>query len=158
MDSVPNQIELEQAFEKSFEREPVSYSWGFFAYDDSPGAAGGGAGNFSWFETKEDMVGFLRRFPLLAHSSVATDLDRFTAAKEFMANSDVDDFDQKSVEKFNKLVVGIEQIQWLGQLNDLLSGETEFAEGMRKFFAGSTKILSKSQIPEFVVFLKNWGH
>ncbi len=66
---------LESEFEQSFGREPYSYSWGFFAYDDSSGAAGGGAGNFSWFDKKEELVRFLQKFPLLAHSLGTTDAD-----------------------------------------------------------------------------------
>jgi hypothetical protein len=40
----------------------------------------------------------------------------------------------------------------------LLSGETEFAKGMRTFFSKSSGNLTKSQIPEFGEFLRNWGH
>lgn len=148
---------LESEFEKSFEREPFSYSWGFFAYDDTHGAAGGGAGNFSWFDSKGELVSFLQKFPLLAHSLGTTDAELFEKAQGYLSTVTADTFDQKAVEEFNQIISGVEQIQWLGQFSDLLSGETEFAQGLRKFFSASSQPLSKIQIPEFAEFLRNWG-
>jgi len=158
MHDVPNHIELEQAFEKSFEREPTSYSWGFFAYDDAPGGIGGGSGNFSWFDSKQELVSFLGKYPLLAHSSHTLDTEQFSEAKNFLRSFTPETFDQKAVDQLNKMISGVEQIQWFGQLNDLLSGEAEFEKGMRKFFSGSSEKLAKSRIPEFAEFLRNWGH
>ena len=158
MHSIPNHAELEQAFETSFEKEPTSYSWGFFAYDDAPGGIGGGAGNFSWFDSKEELVSFLAKFPLLAHSSDTSDTERFVRAKNFLSSVTAENFDQKAVDELNTINSGVEQIQWIGQLSDLLSGETEFAEGMRKFFSDSSEKLAKSRIPEFAEFLRSWGH
>lgn len=149
---------LESEFEQSFGREPYSYSWGFFAYDDSPGAAGGGAGNFSWFDKKEELVRFLQKFPLLAHSLGTTDADLFEKAQRLLSTATAESFDQKKVDELNQIISGVEQIQWFGQFSDLLSGETEFAQGLRKFFSSSTNPLSKVQIPEFAEFLRNWGH
>lgn len=148
---------LETEFEQSFEREPSSYSWGFFAYDDTPGSAGGGAGNFSWFDKKEDLVRFLQKFPLLAHSLGTADAELFEKAKGFLSTVTAESFDQKKVDELNQIISGVEQIQWFGQFSDLLSGETEFAQGLRKFFSSSTNHLSKIQIPEFAEFLRNWG-
>jgi hypothetical protein len=158
MHEITKVAELEEAFEKSFEKEPASYTWGFFAYDDAPGDKGGGAGNFSWFDSKEELVNFLAKFPMLAHSSGSIDSDRFVEAKNLMASFTEDTFDQKAVDELNKINAGVEQIQWFGQLDDLLSGETEFAKGMRMFFAKTTDKLGKSEIPEFAEFLRKWGH
>lgn len=149
---------LETEFEQSFEREPYSYSWGFFAYDDTHGASGGGAGNFSWFDSKEELVRFLQKFPLVAHSLGATDAQLFEKAQRYLSTVTAESFDQKAVDEFNQIISGVEQIQWFGQFSDLLSGETEFAQGLRKFFSSSTQPLSKIQIPEFAEFLRNWGH
>ncbi len=148
---------LETEFEQSFEREPYSYSWGFFAYDDTPGASGGGAGNFSWFDKKEELVRFLQKFPLLAHSLGTTDVELFEKAQRYLSTVTTDSLDQKTVDEFNQIIKGVEQIQWFGQFSDLLSGETEFAQGLRKFYSSSTQPLTKIQIPEFAEFLRNWG-
>jgi hypothetical protein len=149
---------LEKEFEESFERELYSYSWGFFAYDDSSTNAGGGAGNFSWFDKKEGLVQFLQKFPLLAHSLGTPDAELFEKAKAFLSSVTAESLDQKVIDDLNQLLRGVEQIQWFGQLTDLLSGETEFAQGLRKFHSSSTLPLSKTQIPEFAEFLRNWGH
>jgi hypothetical protein len=148
---------LETEFEQSFEREPYSYSWGFFAYDDTPGASGGGAGNFSWFDKKEELVRFLQKFPLLAHSLGTTDVELFEKAQRYLSTVTTDSLDQKTVDEFNQIIKGVEQIKWFGQFSDLLSGETEFAQGLRKFYSSSTQPLTKIQIPEFAEFLRNWG-
>ena len=158
MHVVPNHAELEAAFENSFEKEPASSSWGFFAYDDAPGAVGGGAGNFSWFDSKNELFSFLTKYPLLAHSNAAPDTERFVKAKDYLAQLTVETLDQKAVNELNQLNAGIEQIQWFGQLNDLLSGDDEFAKGMRTFFSGSPELLLKTNIPEFAEFLRGWGH
>lgn len=158
MHAVPNHAELEQAFEKSFEKDPTSYSWGFFAYDDAPGVIGGGVGNFSWFDSKDELVSFLAKFPLLAHSSDSSDTELFVKAKNFLSSVAPENFDQKVVDELNKMISGVEQIQWFGQLDDLLSGETEFAEGLRKFFSQSSDKLANNRIPEFAEFLRGWGH
>lgn len=148
---------LETEFEQSFEREPYSYSWGFFAYDDTPGASGGGAGNFSWFDKKEELVRFLQKFPLLAHSLGTTDAELFEKAQRYLSTLNADSFNQNNIDEFNQIISGVEQIQWFGQFADLLSGESEFAQGLRKFFSSSTQPLQKIQIPEFAEFLRNWG-
>jgi hypothetical protein len=161
MNTETGQIELEAAFEKSFEREPTSYSWGFFAYDDAPGIVGGGAGNFSWFDSKNELLSFLVKFPLLAHSyetSATPDSEQFKRAKDFLSSFKAESFDQAAVDQLNKINSGVEQIQWFGQLNDLLCGDTEFAKGMRTFFSKSSEKLAKTEIPEFAEFLRNWGH
>ncbi len=158
MHVVPNHIELEKAFEDSFLKQPMSYSWGFFAYDDAPGGIGGGSGNFSWFDSKQELVSFLTKFPLLAHSSATPDMELFARAKEHLLRVTAETFDQRAVDELNVINSGVEQIQWFGQLEELLSGDGEFAEGLRAFFAGSSKQLSKTKIPEFVVFLRGWGH
>ncbi|MBC7997086.1 MAG: hypothetical protein IAF58_04045 [Leptolyngbya sp.] len=149
---------LEKEFEESFERELYSYSWGFFAYDDTSTKAGGGAGNFSWFDKKEGLVQFLQKFPLLAHSLGTADAELFEKAKDFLSSVTTDSLDQRVIDELNQLLRGVEQIQWFGQLSDLLSGETEFAQGLRKFYSSSTEPLSKTHIPEFAEFLRNWGH
>jgi hypothetical protein len=158
MHVVPDQIELEKAFENSFEKQPTSSSWGFFAYDDAPGGIGGGSGNFSWFDSKEELFSFLTKFPLLAHSTETADTERFEKATDFLSQSTAESFDQKAVNELNQINSGVEQIQWFGQLNDLLSGDDEFAKGMRSFFSGSSNQLSKTKIPEFAEFLRGWGH
>ncbi len=158
MSVAPSPIELELAFEQSFERQPTSSSWGFFAYDDAPGAVGGGAGNFSWFDSKEDLFEFLRKFPLLANSAESIGTERFEKASDLLAGTTAETLDQSVVNQLNAINSGVEQIQWLGQLNELLSGGGEFAEGMRKFFSGSSTPLSKTRIPEFAEFLRGWGH
>jgi len=94
---------------------------------------------------------------LLAHSLGTTDIELFEKAQGYLSTVTVDSFDQKVVDEFNKIISGVEQIQWFGQFSDLLSGETEFAQGLRKFFSSSTQPLSKIQIPEFAEFLRNWG-
>ncbi|HEY9733865.1 MAG TPA: hypothetical protein V6C89_18285 [Drouetiella sp.] len=158
MHELPKALELEQAFENSFEKEPTSYSWGFFAYDDGPDVVGGGPGNFSWFDSKEELVNFLVKFPMLAHSATTSNSEQFDKAKDIMLSVTPDTFDQAVVDKLNKAIAGVEQIQWFGQLNDILTGDTEFEMGLRKFFSGSSDKLTKSRIPEFAEFLRNWGH
>ena len=153
----PYPVELELAFEQSFERQPTSSSWGFFAYDDAP-AAGGGAGNFSWFNSKQDLFDFLRKYPLLANSAEGIDTERFEKASDVLAGTTTETLDQSVVNQLNAINSGVEQIQWFGQLNELLSGGGEFAEGMRKFFSGSSTPISKTRIPEFAEFLRGWGH
>lgn len=158
MHELPKPLELEQAFETSFEKEPTSQSWGFFAYDDSPDVVGGGPGNFSWFDSKQELVNFLLKFPMLLHSATTSNSEQFDQAKNIMLSVTAESFDQSVVDRLNKTNAGVEQIQWFGQLNDLLSGETEFAMGLRKFYSTSTDKLAKSRIPEFAEFLRNWGH
>lgn len=157
-DSIPYNVELETAFENSFEKQPNSSSWGFFAYDDTPGGAGGGAGNFSWFDSKKDLFEFLKKFPVLAHSAGEIDSERFQKATEHLSRVTAETFNQDAVNGLNQIIAGVEQIQWFGQLSDLLSGDGEFCEGMRKFFSGSTQQIFKTRIPEFAEFLRGWGH
>lgn len=149
---------LEKEFEESFERDLYSYSWGFFAYDDTATSAGGGAGNFSWFDKKEGLVQFVQKFPLLAHSLGTPDAVLFEKSKVFLSSVTAESLNQSVIDELNQLLRGVEQIQWFGQFSDLLSGETEFAQGLRKFYSSSTEPLSKTHIPEFAEFLRNWGH
>ncbi len=158
MHVVPNHAELEAAFEQSFEKQPASSSWGFFAYDDAPGGVGGGAGNFSWFDSKEELFDFLKKFPLLAHSLENSDTERIAKASDLLSRTTADTLDLSVIKELNIINSGVEQIQWFGQLNELLSGEGEFPEGMRTFFSGSSTQLSKTKIPEFAEFLRGWGH
>lgn len=75
-----------------------------------------------------------------------------------MAHVTIETLNQEVIDDLNKINAGVEQIQWFGKCEDLLSGDTEFASGLRKFYSGKTDKIAKSRIPEFAEFLRNWGH
>ena len=166
MQTIPSRRELEEAFEESCKRKPKLESWGMFACDDGPPGpcSGGGGGSFSWFDSQKELIDFIYRFPLLAHSGDGTPdaeiLALFSDVRKCLGKArESSRLDQETVDKINTLLTGIEQIRWFGQLKDLTAGQNEFAVELRESFSdeGDSGAINNAHLEEFIKFLSEWG-
>lgn len=163
MQTVPSKEEVTAAFKSSFEFQPSGESWGLFAYDDGPGGIGGGVGGFSWFESEQAVIEFIFSFPFLAHSGETEEVEivaEYESIRQCLTKSRYSGkLDQATIDDINKLLMGIEQIKWWGQLRDLTSGMSTFAIELRESFSDEDKQaeIKEAQLNDFIKFLREYG-
>lgn len=103
--------------------------WGFLYYGDASPAIGGGIFGFSWFPDKGRLLDYLANHLTFLHpgpsrldpgrvrreaqTHVATYLAGSTSESEFMNN-------------LNHSLRGFTQVEWMGSLEELLSGDSGF--------------------------------
>lgn len=152
--------------------EPTWRSWGFFAYDDGPPFCGGGTGFFCWYDSKEEMLETLHKHPFLFHSdreSSEEDEAEINLANsvrsvlEKMGKGSISDSD--ALEQLNKLLARIDQIEWWGSFEDLVTGDSEYAKHVRDSFGKlpksvdtSVPVAESKELNEFISVLQEWGH
>lgn len=120
--------------EAALSRIPTAESWGVCVSGDGPPTAGGVTRGFFWFETEDGLLSFVSRHvawldlqPVridvaLVHARVQLALTPFLDGREPV---------ERLPSALNPLLQGLTQIEWAGQLSDLLSGDGEYARSWR---------------------------
>jgi len=126
--------EADNAFAIASEHSPKSSSWGFFSYLDVPPAfCGSGMGGFSWFATKEEMLDFLEEaYPC---STRKDDEDKEAVCALVKEKRMLTSDDHMAVmELLNEELGGHLQMEWVGTLKDLHTGNHRYALYLRARF------------------------
>ena len=169
---VDNQEQAGAAFTHAAERTPSPQDWGFYAYGDAPSAIGGGVGAFCWFGTQVEMLEFIAEH-LAFVSPGPTDSD--SEAVAFRVRSIISQAHEAPPEELrtnlNEALRQYSQIDWWGQMQELLTGDTGFANRVRQSWqesildnADQYALVSDAVLPvlpdqmtEFCVFLSEYG-
>lgn len=161
---IPSEQEVQEAIQGSQQRKPSIDSWGLYACDDGTDEKGGGVGGFGWFDTQQELIEFIYSFPLFGKTgqsgsdpSMLFLYNEVRKRLEAARSSSV--LDRKTVDSINNLLTGIEQIKWRGQLQDLMTGDDQFAVDLRTmFWAGKQAAeIDNSVLNEFTEFLYALG-
>ena len=136
------------------ERDPRRAPWGYYCSDDHMF----GAGLFLWFKTKEGLLQFLAEHE--GADSEQHDQTTLRPAMRKVANQLLDRGVglENGRERFNALLKGHLDIEWVGQFDDLLSGESPFAQKLRAEFLDVAGAISPQDARDFIEFLRNYGH
>ena len=126
--------EAENAFAAAADHSPKSSSWGFFSYLDVPPAfCGSGMGGFSWFASKEAQLDFMEEaYPCSTRmDDEAKEAVCALVKEKRMLTTD----DHLAVmELLNEELAGHIQMEWVGTLNDLQTGNHRYALYLRARF------------------------
>ena len=140
---------------------------GFFSRGDAIGAVGGGMGAFLWFPSFSELYQFLANYFVVLspgrcdidHEKVFNDVARIVKELgEGKVNKET------AIQKINKAAQHFSQIEWIGELDDLIQGDGEFPKKVRESFfesredAGSVKEkIGKEHQKAFLEFLCEYG-
>ena len=167
-DDLEERIERAEASwqEVSSGAPPEDCEWGFFSYGDAPPAIGGGVGMFTWFPDRNSMLEFIEH-TLPYNPPGQSDLDpdeiaeNTAAVAEKLRLGTLGDLD--GLKELNEVLVTCSQLDWMGTVDDLLSGNHPYAVHVRQAFrddedeeaeGGPTK---EDEKEEFFEFLETWG-
>jgi hypothetical protein len=155
-------------------RPVVATDWGFFASMPPPS----GVGAFTWFRSREELVSFLQEHGpyMLAHAMDAmrpewgSDLERFRTS---VAQIGDEAFDTEHLRRVAKDTVDPEQqLDWVGSVQELVSGLGVFAQDMRLGYCEQSDdsdedsddseaaplSIPDSQVEEFFDYLEGHGY
>jgi hypothetical protein len=141
------------------ERDPRRSPWGFFCSDDHVF----GAGLFLWFKTREGLLQFLADHE--GADSEYHDKATLRPAMRKIANQILARRLglEKGGERFNAVLKGHLDIEWIGEFKELLSGDHPFARKMRAEFFNSEEgspahAIPAQEVADFIDLLRNYGH
>lgn len=140
--------------------------FGFFCYSDASAAIGGGVGMFTWFPDRISMLDFIAEtLPYCPPGQMGLDWGSVALGTEAIINEmklgSIDD--STGVQRLNSVLKTFSQIEWLGTLNELLSGDHPYATQVRMEFRDqedeqkSDKPIQIEEQESFFEFLAAWG-
>ena len=136
------------------QRDPSRAPWGYYCSDDHVF----GAGLFLWFKTKEELLQFLAEHE--GADSEHHDQATLRAGMRKIANQMIGDrlgF-EKGRQRFNALLKGHLDIEWMGHFAGLLSGDSPFGRKLRAEFLATEEPIPAENVPDFIELLRNYGH
>lgn len=117
--------------------------FGFYSYGDAPGGIGGGLGAFQWFTNEKEALDYIEQvLPFdppgpgsISPELVASEVQKITEKRLNSAGEDEYEM-QEFISDLNIALKRFSQIEWIGQFEDLTSGEaqTDFEKGVRETF------------------------
>lgn len=167
-DDLDERIERAEASwqEVSSGAPPDDCEWGFFSYGDAPPAIGGGVGMFTWFPDRNSMLEFIEHtLPYFPPGQSNLDFDEIAentaVVVEKIRLGAISDL--VGIKELNEVLVTCSQLNWMGTVNDLLTGNHPYAIEVRAAFRedGEEETgggpVSKDEKEDFFEFLESWG-
>jgi hypothetical protein len=175
--SAPQRIKRRQQLNKKalkkspairpFARNPQKYRFGVIMSDDAPAPIGGFYVPPMWFDSRREMILFLaKKLDSNGYGFTKKDTNRVELLrKRIITLADKTPHWPALIQKLNRLLAHIAQIEWVGSFDDLCNGRNTLAEKTAseivKAFCEVKKINVRT-IPdemrkEFTGFLREWG-
>jgi len=137
------QEKAKEALQEAYERLPTEYPWGYFHYMDGPPAAGGGAGCFAWFDTRDEMLLFITQHQVwIAPCPQGIDPNEKVGQVEKIIDdllADKIDMEAARIE-INEVLESFSQIEWWGKFEELVSEQGEFAREIREWYRDFSRV------------------
>jgi len=138
---------------------------GFFSRGDAIGAIGGGMGAFLWFPRYSELYQFLANYFVvlspgqcdLDHEKVFNEVSRIV--KE-LAEGKINK--ETAIQIINKAAEHFSQIEWIGEMEDLTGGSSDFAKKLREYFyefkeISDQGIIKKEDLNKFIKKIRDYG-
>ena len=156
-----------EAMSTSSSRDPVAFNWGLFAWGDAPGACGGGAGAFQWFDELSEVLSFVTDLSPAAFATFDAEVEWLELRDELRQIANGFEADSAAtISAFNDNLKSLLQIEWIGSIQDLMSGSGCFPCQVRARFRDdwdeeaspeSMDVASPSEQESFLAFLSEYG-
>jgi len=138
---------------------------GFCSYSDASAAIGGGRAHFLWFHSYHDLYQFLADyFVVLAPGRYDLDHEAvFKKVVEIVQQLAAGETSKdKAISQINDAAKHFSQIEWVGEIEDLTGGSSEFAKKIREYFYENIEEpiqnkVSNKDFPRFVKALEEYG-
>ncbi len=163
-------IDYKKAAELVKNRDPNVFSLGYYSNDKWPQS---GIGSFSWFSSQEELLDYLVNIEtqIWSYDFDGLDEERYMEQKSMIQKSiKVLDSNKQLTnslrKRINEQLIGWE-IGWWGNFSDLCSGRDMFSRELIEWFynyhgeyseINKPKTIRKEYVPEYVKYLKDFGH
>jgi hypothetical protein len=145
---------------------PDDCEWGFFSYGDAPPAIGGGVGMFTWFPERASMLAFIEEtLPYYPPGQSNLDADEIaenaSAVVEKLRLGTLTD--EEGRQHLNKVLETCSQLEWIGTVTELITGDHPYLARVRKTFRADEDEdadggpIDEDEKEEFFEFLDTWG-
>ena len=148
-------------------RDPQQFSWGVFAWADGPPACGGGVGAFLWFDELAELLAFLTDLAPAAFMTFDDEAEWLELRERLRRTaSSLENKPDGAIADLNAELTSLLQIDWVGRLEQLLSGDSLFAIKVRARFRNdwedkpepvNTIAISQEEMQEFLEYLSEYG-
>ena len=156
-----------EAMSTSSSRNPLEFNWGLFAWGDAPPACGGGVGAFQWFDELSTVLSFITDLSPAGFATFDEEAEWLELRDQLrqIANGFAAD-SAATISAFNDNLKSLLQIEWIGPLEELLSGHGSFPCLIRARFHDdwdddaspeSMDAISASERESFLEFLAEYG-
>lgn len=140
-------------------RDPRRAAWGYYVCDDNVF----GVGLFLWFQTKEKLLQFLAEHE--GADSESHDLEVLrTEMRKIAGRIRTGRLGlEKGKQRFNTVLKGHLQIEWVGHFDEILSGKNPFGKKIRAEFLefgdeSTVPAIAPAQLKDFIERLRGYGH
>lgn len=150
-----------QALQVAYECLPPEHPWGYFHYLDGPPAAGGGTGCFAWCENRVALLSFIAHYQawIGAPEASMAPAERAGQVQSTIARAQAGEIDMEQARlRINGLLRGFSQIEWWGRADELLSGDSDFARELRKWYRDFNRILPGNAAPVVAAEAQDFFH
>lgn len=156
-----------ETFSITSSRDPRHFTWGVFAWGDAPAACGGGVGAFHWFADLADLIAFITDLAPAAYMTFDTEAEWLEQCQRLQVIASCFETNpEDAITGLNTELKSLCQIDWIGPLEQLLSGNCSFALKVRARFLNdwedkpdpvSTNVIAPEELQTFLDFLSEYG-
>ena len=148
-------------------RDPQQFPWGVFAWADGPPACGGGVGAFLWFDEQAELLAFLTDLAPAAFMTFDDEAEWLELRERLRRTaSSLETKPGGEIADLNAELTSLLQIDWIGRLEQLLSGDGLFAIKVRAGFRSdwddkpeqvNTSAITDEELQAYLEYLSEYG-
>jgi hypothetical protein len=157
----------DEAMSIASSRDPQQFTWGVFTWADGPPACGGGVGAFLWFEELAELLAFLTDLAPAGFMTFDEEAEWLELRERLRRiASCLEENPEGAITDLNAELTSLLQIDWVGRLEQLLSGESPNAIKVRARFRNDwedkpepvNKIaISQEELQALLEYLSEYG-
>jgi hypothetical protein len=148
-------------------RDPQQFPWGVFAWADGPPACGGGVGAFLWFDEQAELLAFLTDLAPAAFMTFDDEAEWLELRERLRRTASfLETKPGGAIADLNAELTSLLQIDWVGRLEQLLSGDSSFAIKVRAGFRSdwddkpeqvNTSAITDEELQAYLEYLSEYG-
>ena len=157
----------DEAMSIASSRDPLKFTWGVFAWADGPPACGGGVGAFLWFAEREELLAFITDLAPAGFMTFDDEAEWLELRERLRRTaSSLEAKPEDAIANLNGELSSLLQIDWVGRLEQLLSGDSPYAMTVRAGFRSdwddkpeqvNTSAITDKEMQEFLEYLSEYG-
>lgn len=157
-----------EAMATTSSRDPQQFMWGVFAWGDAPAACGGGIGAFHWFADLAELQAFLTDLAPAGFMTFDEEAEWLDLRKRLRCiASSLGAKPESAIADLNTELTSLLQIDWVGRLEQLFSGESSYEIKVRARFRNDWEdkpepvnaiAIPQEEAQGFLGYLREYGH
>ena len=157
----------DEAMSIASSRDPLKFTWGVFAWADGPPACGGGVGAFLWFAEREELLAFITDLAPAGFMTFDDEAEWLELRERLRRTaSSLEAKPEDAIANLNGELSSLLQIDWVGRIEQLLSGDSPYAMKVRAGFRSDwedkpeqlkTNSITDEELQAYLEYLSEYG-